>query len=224
MLYQFNIITFDYKDLIMFDLSVFFGFIDNILIFVIGGLVGGVLLVVIGVFLSNNSSNVNQSQSSGQPQSNNIVCLSGIGGRLDVYDNKIIIVRSGGVSFLLHGLKGDKTLYYHQITSLQLKKADGFTNGYIQFSIQGGRESTGGILAATQDENTIMFNQTQNDHAQRIHDLIERKLLEAQTSKQTSVSAPISVTDEIAKMKKLLDSGVISQEEFNAFKKKMLGI
>jgi hypothetical protein len=153
-----------------------------------------------------------------------IVSLNGIGSRLIVYDNKIRIVRSGVGSFILHGLKGDKTLYYHQITSLQIKKGNMLTNGYLQFSIQGGKESTGGILAATQDENTIIFNYKQNDQAQRIHDLIENKLLESQMPKQTPISTQISVTDEIVKMKNLLDNGLISQEEFNAFKKKMLGI
>jgi hypothetical protein len=209
----------------MGDLIMFFGYVDmeGILLLIVLGIIGGVFFAVIGVIL-NRSPNVKQSQSNGQTQPNRVMFLDGIGGRLDVYDNKIIITRSGATSFLLHGLKGDKTLYYHQITSLQLKMGDAFTNGYIQFSIQGGRESTGGILAATQDENTVMFTYKQNDQAQRIHDLIEKKLLETQTPKQTPISTQSSVTDEIAKMKKLLDNGTITQEEFNAFKKKALGI
>ncbi|BDP60172.1 hypothetical protein EfmJHP38_11100 [Enterococcus faecium] len=31
------------------------------------------------------------------------------------------------------------------------------SNGYIQFTLLGGNESRGGILAATKDENTVMF-------------------------------------------------------------------
>jgi hypothetical protein len=69
-----------------------------------------------------------------------------------------------------------------------------------------------------------MFNYKQNDRAQEIHDLIEKRFLESQMPKQMPVAPQIYVTDEIAKMKKLLDNGAISQEEFNAFKKKVLGI
>jgi hypothetical protein len=46
----------------------------------------------------------------------------------------------------------------------------------------------------------------------------------ASVPKQTFAGNPVSATDEIVKMKKLLDSGIITQEEFKAFKKKALGI
>jgi hypothetical protein len=39
---------------------------------------------------------------------------------------------------------------------------------------------------------------------------------------QTTPTQPLSVADEIAKLKKLLDSGAITQDEYNAQKKKLL--
>ena len=51
---------------------------------------------------------------------------------------------------------------------------------------------------------------------------------EAEKAKQeqiTSTSAPtISAADELKKFKELLDSGIISQEEFDAKKKQLLGL
>ncbi|MCL2080183.1 MAG: SHOCT domain-containing protein [Oscillospiraceae bacterium] len=44
------------------------------------------------------------------------------------------------------------------------------------------------------------------------------------TEKETNSSEPISAADEIKKFKDLLDSGIISQEEFNAKKKQLLGL
>jgi len=45
-----------------------------------------------------------------------VFTLEGVGGTLHVYENKIVISRSGrGESFLLHGLKGDKTVYFYCI-------------------------------------------------------------------------------------------------------------
>ncbi len=45
---------------------------------------------------------------------------------------------------------------------------------------------------------------------------------EAQTKEETKTSS--SVADEIQKMKSLLDSGVLTQEEFDIQKKKLLGL
>jgi len=124
---------------------------------------------------------------------------------------------------MIHGLKGAKTFYYHQITGVQFKKADRFSNqGYIQFTIPGGNESKGGLFAAIQDENTACFTYKENDMAATIHSYIEQKILEAR-SPQVQTSAPSTTADEIRKMKSLLDEGLIDQAEFDAFKKKHLG-
>ena len=151
-----------------------------------------------------------------------VFTLDGVGGRLLVHEDKIEILRSES-DVWMHGFKGNKTLYYHSITALQMLKG-GATNGYIQFSILGGNESKGGIWAATSDENTIMFSKDKNEIAQKIHDYIERKLLESHNPKSVSSVSQSSSIDEIKKMKELLDIGAVSQEEFDAFKKKTLGL
>jgi hypothetical protein len=55
-----------------------------------------------------------------------------------------------------------------------------------------------------------------------------RPMLGTTTSKQRpahdATSVPISPVDKIRKMKKLLDCDAITQEEFDAFKKKTLGV
>jgi hypothetical protein len=101
----------------MLDLIVLFGFVDKediLLPIIFVGVVFGVLFAVVGILL-NRSSNVNQPQTNSQPQPDRVMFLEGIGGRLDVYDNKIIVARSGAASFLLHDLKENKTLYYYFI-------------------------------------------------------------------------------------------------------------
>ena len=85
----------------------------------------------------------------------------GVGDTLLVYDDKVVITHKGILNFFAMGIKGDKTLYYSDITSVQYKKP-GFTAGYIQFSLPGGRESTGGVFAATNDENTITLSNTKS--------------------------------------------------------------
>lgn len=55
------------------------------------------------------------------------------------------------------------------------------------------------------------------------HNVID-KIKSYKTSKTVSYSLPTSDADEILKFKTLLDSGIISQEEFDAKKKQLLGL
>ncbi|MDR2115386.1 MAG: hypothetical protein LBP87_03285 [Planctomycetaceae bacterium] len=97
--------------------------------------------------------------------------------RLEIYKNKITVRNIGLYNFLLHGLKGVKTLHYSKISALQVLRASyWFFNGYIQFTISGGNESRGGIFSAARDENTVMFSFRHNDIVQAIHDFIETRM------------------------------------------------
>ena len=151
----------------------------------------------------------------------------GVGDILFVYDDRIVIQHKGVLNLFAMGLKGDKTIYFNNITSVQLKKA-GWTAGYLQFSILGGRESVAGVLGATQDENTITFNSNKNDEAETIAEHINKKLsefrngiMQHQTASITPASSP---ADEIRKYKELLDMDAITKEEFDLKKKQILGL
>ncbi|WP_229550423.1 DUF4429 domain-containing protein [Nostoc sp. CHAB 5836] len=85
--------------------------------------------------------------------------IEGSNGQIRLIHNRIIISRKGATAFLTQGLKGDKEIPLSRITAMQFKRADALTKGYLQFSIQGGIESKGGVFAAVTDENTIMFTE-----------------------------------------------------------------
>ncbi|WP_420805077.1 SHOCT domain-containing protein [Lacticaseibacillus nasuensis] len=123
---------------------------------------------------------------------------------------------------LNQGLKGDKTIPYSSITAVQLKKP-GLTNGYIQFSVMGGNESRGGVFSATQDENTVMFagKKTLDDMIE-LQQIVEEKIKEAH--QPYGVVKQTSDLDELKKLKDLLDAGAVTQEEFDAKKKQILGL
>ncbi len=53
---------------------------------------------------------------------------------------------------------------------------------------------------------------------------IRNRVLEAKTNPQKSASAAFSPADELIKYKALLDSGVLTQEEFDAKKNQLLGL
>ena len=92
---------------------------------------------------------------------------SSVGDGLKVYEDRIVISHSGILNFFAMGVHGDKTIYYTDLTAVQYKKP-GWTAGHIQFSLLGGRESVGGVLAASSDENTITINAKETEEAERI--------------------------------------------------------
>jgi len=145
--------------------------------------------------------------------------MTGVNSLLEVFGDKLTITPKGFSGFLSKGLKGTKTIPFTSITAIQFKKS-GFLNGYLQFTMPGGVESRGGILAASSDENTLMFS-GQNDLAIEIKDYIEKRIQELRSP--SSATASGGVADELQKLAALQSSGILSEDEFIAAKKKLLG-
>jgi hypothetical protein len=125
------------------------------------------------------------------------------------------------LGFLNKGLKGTKTIPFTLIIAIQVRKADLFANGYLQFTIPGGIESRGGLFAAASDENTFVFR-VENDGNQRaaeIKDYIETKVQDVRIPRQT---ATLSLSEELQKLATLKAQGVLSESEFDAAKKRLL--
>lgn len=150
--------------------------------------------------------------------------LKGANGQLYVYENKIEITRKGMWAFANQGLKGTKTIPISEIKSIQVKKS-GIVQGYIQFGISGSIENQGGYQSANHDENTVTFlDASCNQIALNIKSYIEDTIVTKSNSQNTIIQQSYSSADELKKYKELLDDGVITQEEFDAKKKQILGL
>lgn len=154
----------------------------------------------------------------------------GVGDMLTVFEDRVVLSHKGVLNLFAMGLKGYKTIYFNNITSVEFRPA-GRTAGFIQFSILGGRENVGGLLSAIRDENSITFNYDKNYEAGQVVAYIKQKLAEVRSvmmqPQYVAAPAPVaapSPTDEIRKYKELLDMGAITQEEFDAKKKQLLGL
>ena len=143
-------------------------------------------------------------------------------GQLYIYEDKIVIERKGFKAFLTQGLKGGKTIPIASLTNIQFKPVGKFTNGYIQFSVLGEVGSKGGALAAGSDENTVFFTKKNAEVAENIRAFLEDKIIN-KSNTPTNIQA-LSPAEELKKFKELLDAGVITQEEFDAKKKQLLGL
>lgn len=147
--------------------------------------------------------------------------FEGSGAILIVDENKIIIKRKGVLSFLNHGSKGDKEIFIKNITAIQLKKP-GLTKGFIQFSLSGETASKGGVFDAVKDENSILIGDSKqyNDFV-KAKELIESKINQS-SNPTTIIQNTYSVADELTKLVSLKDLGILTQDEFEIQKQKIL--
>lgn len=149
--------------------------------------------------------------------------LKGVNGQITIYEDRVIIERRGALGFLAQGFAGAKTIPMDSIMSIQFKEGGKWLNGFIQFGIMGGNEGHGGVFNGTQDENTVIIEEKTNDDARAIKDYIEGIILNRSKNKGTAVQQA-SPAEELKKFMELLDMGVISQAEFDAKKKQILGL
>lgn len=122
----------------------------------------------------------------------------------------------------------ERSLPIRNISSVEVKKPDTkavFVNyGFIQFSIAGGavRDGsltlTGGAWDAAQDENSVIFvGQSAYQTALKIKEYVE-----TYQQGSSAPSSPVSVADEIVKLKALMDQGIITPEEFAIKKRRFI--
>lgn len=135
-------------------------------------------------------------------------------------DSFVIISKEGS----LFSAKREKKIPYSQISGVEVKKPGTLANGYIQIQIPGqisgnsGFKVSGGAYDAVTDENAVVFTGKANyEIAVQMQEYILNKI-ENQGTQQ------ISSADELQKFKVLLDNGAISEDEYNAKKKQLLGL
>ncbi len=145
----------------------------------------------------------------------------GINGQMELTPDLVRIRRKGVMSFLTQGSKGDKEILISQVTSIQLKPANMLTNGYIQLAFAGGKESKGGLLDATKDENTIMFNRGQQAAFEAMRDELNRRMIAARRP-APAAAAPVDFTAQLERLARLREQGILSDEEFQAQKARIL--
>jgi len=94
---------------------------------------------------------------------NAIFTMKGVQDLLEVFDDKVLITPKGILGFMNKGLKGTKTIPFTSISAIQFREAGAIFSGFLQFTIPGGNESKGGLVAAAGDENTFMFAKRENN-------------------------------------------------------------
>lgn len=152
--------------------------------------------------------------------------LIGVRGRhLRVYDNRVVITTQAGLGSLVSGnvSDGEKTIYYSDCIGVQFKES-GLQIGYLQL------ETASNMMNNQKsnffNENSFTFDASvqTNELMREVKNYIMERVELAKNGGQQQVIQQVSTADELIKFKELLDMGVITQEEFDAKKKQLLGI
>lgn len=138
-------------------------------------------------------------------------------------DDTLTISRSGLIAKMKYGHTGERTIIINQISAVEVKEAK-MTMGHIQFILAGTIAKKQPLFSSQKnrvDDNTIMFGKKEkNVEAKEIKEYIEN--YNSQNHNSTTVIQESDKYDQLSKLKKLLDENVISQEEFDSEKSKLL--
>ena len=142
--------------------------------------------------------------------------FEGSGKIVTLEEDKLIFANSKSIIGKIDdtlGSFGGNVIPLDEISSIQCKKANILSNGYFKVTVNG----------ISNMETTVFFlpKKGKYEEAQEFANKVQKAI---DNYKKKQNSSGMSVADELAKFKNLLDAGVITQEEFAAKKKELLGL
>lgn len=158
--------------------------------------------------------------------------FKGQNGKIMVFEDHISISRDTFGGFMAQGgYAGERKFFYTDISSFEYKKPSFFANGYFKVIVPGTQETNAkvGLLGSSmdsfKDQNTVVlraFSSKVGDEAERVYQLIMSKLSEAKKQKQGGGNVAPSKMDELKKLGELKASGILTEEEFQVEKERLL--
>jgi hypothetical protein len=112
--------------------------------------------------------------------------------------------------------ESEKTVFYNKLTAVEFKPPT-ITSGYLQLLFSGSRDATGTMFDLIRDENTVMFSAKEQPIFEAARAFIEEKIRQTSSPVQSQFSG-------IEQLAALREKGLITEEEFTAKKKQILGL
>ena len=157
-----------------------------------------------------------------------IYSIKGVRGRyLQVFDDKCVIRTTATFGSFVSGnlTDGEKTIYYMDCIGVQYRPS-GALIGYLQLETASSSMNNKNDNFFNENSFTFDTSTVSNEKMAEIAEFIKNKIREFKTAKNatTTIVNQVSAAEELKKFKELLDLGIITQEEFDAKKKQLLGL
>lgn len=152
------------------------------------------------------------------------ISAKGLNGTVSFDGQFVTIKRSGFFAATTTGLS-EKRIPLSKISAVQWKPGTRLSNGYIAFTIGGGKEKQSRLGSqyrdSLKDENTVALQRKHTADMQQVRDAIDEAII----ASETGTTAPAaSGADEVARLATLHQQGVLTDEEFAAAKARALGL
>lgn len=139
-----------------------------------------------------------------------------------VTDQRVMIIKAGMVGGAGFFGANCKSFYFNQITSVDLRMS--ILGGHIQLTVAGSIDIKGkDILDMGQAENAATFTADYKERMKYVADLIRERVRSSQSPPHiTNSISGTSLVDQINELAKLKQQGILSEEEFQIAKRKLL--
>lgn len=166
----------------------------------------------------------------------NFTLIGHNGMQLDVFEERIEFKPTNQIGGLVSGKlgsilgtarailsnQGSETIFISDITSIEVKETYQLVHGYIRFSIMGSRTH---LFEFFTNAWGVSDDVLKNETAMAIKEFILQKMQNNKAKVNTTqISSPVSQADEIIKLAKLKEDGILTDEEFISAKRKILGL
>lgn len=154
-----------------------------------------------------------------------MITATGNNGTVD-FDGRTVSIRRESLLARMTIGKGEKRIPLTSIAAIQLKPAGAVMSGYIEFTVMGGVEMRSQMGSATRDashnENAVVFARKQMPEFERLRDAIEAARYAATPPAVPQQSAG-GLADQLQRLAELARQGVLSVEEFESAKRRLIG-
>lgn len=149
-----------------------------------------------------------------------IIRKNGTKDELELDVDKVIIRKRGWANAWASGMNGDRTILISSITAIQMLPGGKIRAGYILFSYAGSKPFMGGLLKAASDPDTFLFMEELNGQVAEFKSKVERIMRDSKKAASSNNNSG-TLTDELRKLAEFKNQGILSEQEFEAAKKKL---
>ncbi len=145
----------------------------------------------------------------------------GLNGTVELLDDRIRISRTGFFA-KAGGYHGETEIPIAAITSVEIRPAGWVAPGSIRFGVPGARPRTlGDRVNRKPEQNTVEFDSQNQSDFQRIATVVESKT--SQPAPTPPAGSETGVLHQLERLTELRESGALSESEFEAAKRRILG-